>query len=162
MFFISLTVCACKIDDISYSAKFWQGKFWRFWCFPTRPSKFNPSNCLKQYSVYTCMVEDSDYPSNYFPSNIWRVSIYQNFPHQNFALYRRTFRAEHSCVYTRRVHDNLHKHVYMSLHTRPIWFICTLMCIWIISQGWQYKLYEHVLVLRCDCDSHCDIRHRCH
>ena len=23
------------------------GKFWHFWCFPGRPSKFNPSNCLK-------------------------------------------------------------------------------------------------------------------
>ena len=33
--------------DIPYSAKFWRGKFWRFWCFPARPSKFNSSNCLK-------------------------------------------------------------------------------------------------------------------
>ena len=23
------------------------GKFWCFWCFQARPSKFNPSNCLK-------------------------------------------------------------------------------------------------------------------
>ena len=74
---------------ISYSAKFLQGKFWHFWCFPAsyRPWKFNPSNCLKQYSVYRCMVKDSEHPSKYFSSNIWRVSICQNFPRKNFALY---------------------------------------------------------------------------
>ena len=57
------------------------GKFWCFWHFPDRPSKFNLSNCLKkQYSVYRCIVKDSDHPSKYFLSNIWRVCICQNFP----------------------------------------------------------------------------------
>ena len=28
---------------ILYSAIFWRGKFWRFWRFPARPSKFNLS-----------------------------------------------------------------------------------------------------------------------
>ena len=70
------------IISLLYSTKFWRGEIWSFWHFPARPSKFNPSNCLKQYSIYRCMVKDSDHPSKYFPSNIWRVSI-----HQNFALY---------------------------------------------------------------------------
>ena len=63
------------------------GKFWRFWHFQARPSKFNLSNCFKKYSLYRCMVKDSNHPSKYFPSNIWRVTIHQNSPRQNFALY---------------------------------------------------------------------------
>ena len=37
----------CIVSCIPYSAKFWWGKFWCFWHFPARLSKFNPSNCLK-------------------------------------------------------------------------------------------------------------------
>ena len=64
-----------------------RGKFWHFWWFPATPSKFNLSIFKKHYSVYRCMVKDSDRPSKYFPSNVWKVSMHQNFPRQSFALY---------------------------------------------------------------------------
>ena len=46
---------------------------------------------LKRYSIYRCMVKDSDYPSKYFPSNIWRVHTYQNFPPSKFCAIRYAF-----------------------------------------------------------------------
>ena len=33
------------------------------------------------------------------------------------------------------------------LHTHQTWFACMLTYIWIVNQGLQYKLYEHVPVL---------------
>ena len=58
------------INIIPYSTKFWQGKFWCFWCFPTRPSKFNPLNCLKTTT---------------FTGVWWKtVTIHQNIFHQIF------------------------------------------------------------------------------
>ena len=43
-------------------------------------------------------------------------------------------------------------------YTRQTWFASTWTWRWIVSQGWRYKLYEHVLVPRSDCDSNNDIR----
>ena len=38
-----------QLQQIKYriAQNFDGGKFWRFWCFPARLSKFNPLNCLK-------------------------------------------------------------------------------------------------------------------
>ena len=52
-----------------------------------------------------------------------------------------------TCVCTSHVHDNLHKLVCMSVTvcTHETWFPYTLMYIWIVSQGWRYKLYQPVV-----------------
>ena len=47
------------------------------------------------------------------------------------------------------------------LHTCQTCFAYTLMCIWIVSQGWRYEVYECTLVLRHDCDPHHDTRCKC-
>ena len=49
----------------------------------------------KHYSVYRCMVKDSDHLSKYFPSNIWKVVI-----RQNFVLYGTSYQHVH---YTSKV-----------------------------------------------------------
>ena len=41
------TTYGMSVIEVPCSTKFWRGKFWHFWCFPARPSKFNLSNCLK-------------------------------------------------------------------------------------------------------------------
>ena len=65
----------------------------------------------------------------------------------------------HGCV-----HYHLHEHTCMSITicTHQTWFEWTLTYIWIVKQGWRYKLYEHVLVLRHNCDSHYDTRRKRH
>ena len=78
----------CIIKFYHIAQNFDGGKFWRFWHFPARQSKFNPSIFQKQYSVYRCMVKDSNHPSKYFPSNIWRVTMCQNFPPSKFCAIR--------------------------------------------------------------------------
>ena len=70
---------------IPYSAKFWwEGNFDIFDAFQLDHQNLTHQIVSKQYSVYRCMVKDSDHPSKYFPSNIWRVSIHQNFPPSKF------------------------------------------------------------------------------
>ena len=69
---------------LPYSAKFWWGKF--CW-FPARLS-FNLSIFKDHYSIYRCMVKDSDHPSKYFQSNIRKVSIHQKFPPSKFCALR--------------------------------------------------------------------------
>ena len=54
------------------------------------------------------------------------------------------------CVHT-RVYDNLHEHTCMSV-MYIAWFRCTLICIWILSQRWRYKLDY----------CHRDARYKCH
>ena len=66
--------------------------------------------------------------------------------------------SQSTCVHTRHVHDNFTNTYACQLCTRQNWFACIWMCIWIVSQGWQYKLYDYVLVLRHDSDSNRDTR----
>ena len=61
------------------------GKFWCFWHFPARLSKFNQSNCLK--AIQHLQVDSDHAFVKIFPLHIKWVSIHQNFPCQNFALY---------------------------------------------------------------------------
>ena len=60
-----------------------RGKFWRFWCFPARPSKFNPSNC--SLTIQCLQV----YGERQWPSvKIFEESVSVKIsPHQNFTLY---------------------------------------------------------------------------
>ena len=75
--------------DYCIMQHFDEGKFWHFDAFQPDRQNLTRQIVLKQYSVYRCMVKDSDHPSKYFSSNIWRVSICQipPSPRQNFALY---------------------------------------------------------------------------
>ena len=52
--------------------------------------------------------------------------------------------------HTRYVHDSLQMHVWVSGMHMPNLIVRILACMQIVSQGQQYKLYEHVHVLRCD------------
>ena len=66
-----------------------------------------------------------------------------------------------TCVHTRHVHNIICISMCAyQLCTRKTWFACKLTCIWIVSQGWQNKLYEDVLVLRHDCDSHDNTKYK--
>ena len=63
------------------------GKFWRFWHFPARPSKFNPSNCLKtvqhlqvygerqwpSVTIFSVKYLKSWYPSKFPPVKICAI-----------------------------------------------------------------------------------------
>ena len=64
------------------------GNFWRFWRFPARPSKFNPSNCLKTIQRFQV------YGERQWPSvKIFSVKYLKSqnpskfLPRQKFALY---------------------------------------------------------------------------
>ena len=63
------------------------GKFRCFWCFPARPSKFNPSNHSKAIQSLQVYGERWTSYQNIF-YQIFVESVYINISHhQNFALY---------------------------------------------------------------------------
>ena len=76
--------------------------------------------------------------------------------------------AEHSHTHVRRVQNNLHKHMCISVMYMPnlvrmyidLYMNCTPKMTYVYI--YIYKLYEHVLVLRHDYDYHCDTRHKCY
>ena len=100
------TLVMCDIKYHIASVKFWRGKFWHFWCFPARPSKFNSSKCLK--TIQPLQVY-GNHLLKHFPSNIWRVSIRKISPHQNFVLYGILHIAYHNyCTPNLSQYDNYH------------------------------------------------------
>ena len=59
-------------------------------------------------------------------------------------------------VCTRCVYDNLNEHACMSVMYTSNLVRMHIDVYMNCKPRRQYKLYEHVLVLRCDCDSNCD------
>ena len=65
------------------------GGFWRFWCFPARPSKFNLSNCLRtiqrlqvygerqwrSIKILSIKYLKSQYPSKFLPVKILHYKV---------------------------------------------------------------------------------------
>ena len=71
------------LNIIPYSTKFWWGKFWRFWHFPSGLSKFNPSNYLK---IIQCLQVYGERQWRFI--KIFSVKYLKSYNiHQNFALY---------------------------------------------------------------------------
>ena len=78
--------CVHLVTTIIYRIvqNFDRGKFWRFWHFPARPSKFNPSNCFKtiqhllvygkrqwpSVKLFSVKYLNSQYPSKFPPVKI--------------------------------------------------------------------------------------------
>ena len=80
-----ILICHCWCSDtIIFIIFFDQRKFWHFWCFPARPSKFNLLKIFK--ALPHLQVYGEDHPSKSF-CQIFENSLSVITPCQNFVLY---------------------------------------------------------------------------
>ena len=117
---------AYRYNEVSYNTKIWQGKFWCFWCFLARPSKFNLSNTIyylqvhgeRQWpsvKIFSIKYLKSQYPLKFPPSKFCAIRyIYRNTTLICDCLSKT--RLAHTCQYFKKYHfENSIKKVSLAL-----------------------------------------------